>query len=263
MLGLGEMHLFFATLIFILMIPCTAKGRSHSVVPRLQMPVSRAKLKDGFGRLQGKINEGISLLTPARSQVVASARGRILLAGPIPEYQNSIIIDHGRFFTVYAGMGMISVKKGDWVESLAPIGATGGGEFHFEVRLESGDTIDPLEVLKFSIAGRGKKLDEGTVTEILTSAGFPMHVVPVFSCIAYYESGWRSEAINMNTNRTADAGLLQINDVNHKACGIRDRNELFNPHTNAKCAYIVWKKQGLNAWVAYQKKKAICDKYRL
>jgi Peptidase family M23/Lysozyme like domain len=247
---------------FGLLLPVAASGKPPSI-PRLEMPLARAQLREGFGRLRQTINEGVRFHAPLGTRVVSSHRGRVLVAGPIPGYPQAVILDHGRFFTVYAGFGDLRVKKGDWVEALTPLGSLGDQGLHFEVRTEAGDAIDPLEVLRFKLEGREKKLAEDAVAAILTRAGFPAHLVPVMTCVAYYESGWRPDATNGNTNRTMDMGLLQINDVNHRACGIRNRGELFDPEVNARCAYTVWKVQGLRAWVAYQKKRTFCDRYTL
>ena len=97
----------------------------------------------------------------------------------------------------------------------------------------------------------------------LEKAGFPREIVPVVTCLALYESGFKPTAININNNNnTKDHGLLQINDIWKEECNLNDK-DLTNPLKNSKCALKVYNKQGLTAWVTYKKFKRICLAYKV
>ena len=101
------------------------------------------------------------------------------------------------------------------------------------------------------------------VAQTLERVGFPREIVPVVTCLAEYESNFNPEAINRhNTNNTKDHGLLQINDIWTEECNLNER-DLYNPLKNARCAYKIYKKQGLTAWVTYQKFKRTCLAYKI
>jgi hypothetical protein len=75
--------------------------------------------------------------------------------------------------------------------------------------------------------------------------------------IAYAESGGDPTAYNPH-GYDDSYGLWQINmrgakgATRRKAFGITDNKQLFDPATNAKAAYIVYKDQGLDAWTTYK-----------
>jgi len=68
--------------------------------------------------------------------------------------------------------------------------------------------------------------------------------------IAKAESGFREDAININTNNTIDVGIFQINSVHFKkpGCSIKD---LVDQYKNVDCAYTIYKDQGFTPWVAF------------
>jgi len=102
-------------------------------------------------------------------------------------------------------------------------------------------------------------LTETQTAKILTLAGIHERLVPVFVCIAKYESSFNTKALNTNNpNGTKDIGLFQINSESVKLCQMRE-TDLYNPVKNAACAHTIMLAQGLNAWVAWRKNKRECN----
>jgi len=68
--------------------------------------------------------------------------------------------------------------------------------------------------------------------------------------VAKAESGLREDAIGINTNKTIDVGIFQINTVHFKKpeCQLKD---IVDAKKNVDCAYSIWKAQGFQPWVAY------------
>jgi hypothetical protein len=99
---------------------------------------------------------------------------------------------------------------------------------------------------------------------LLTYVGFSGPEAHVMTCVAKYESGLRSEAINLhNDNGTIDVGLLQINTVWFNTIPYCKLDGLQNPINNIKCARYIYQIQGYGAWVGYKKHKNTCDKYKV
>jgi len=87
---------------------------------------------------------GLSIQTPAASEVFAIFGGTVLFAGPMRGYGKMIIIDHHQqYYSVSARLGQVSVQVGDRVEQGQLLGATEeksfrpGGEFYFEIRRDA------------------------------------------------------------------------------------------------------------------------------
>jgi len=74
--------------------------------------------------------------------------------------------------------------------------------------------------------------------------------------ICYAESGGNPNAHNSKPPDDS-YGLWQINMIGdlgpsrRKKFGISSNDKLFDPETNAKAAYVIYKEQGLNAWTTY------------
>lgn len=112
----------------------------------------------------------------------------------------------------------------------------------------------------------GRRLSEHEVASVLHGAGFPSHVIPEMVCTAKYESSFYARASNRNGNGSIDRGLFQINSIHLGDGGCPSRanaGALYDPATNAHCAYQVWRGQGLNAWYGYQAHRTECNGYRL
>jgi len=106
---------------------------------------------------------------------------------------------------------------------------------NIEVQAQERYCDDPISYIRCS----GEKLGKSN-EEILT-------MIRIAKC----ESGLRPDAINLNSNKTADLGVLQINDVHNKRISRADRLDF------KKNIDFGWKLQteqgGFQAWVCYKK----------
>lgn len=71
----------------------------------------------------------------------------------------------------------------------------------------------------------------------------------VMIAIAKAESNLDPKAININTNKSIDIGLFQINSVHDK-----EQLKLFDVDTNIEVAREIYEKQGLQAWASFNNK---------
>jgi len=107
-------------------------------------------------------------------------------------------------------------------------------------------------------------LGEARVADLLRAAGFPYDRIGQMVCTARYESGFNANAVNRNTNGTRDRGLFQINSIHlghTKGCPASS-SAIFDPETNTRCAYNIYRLQGVNAWYGYKAHKSECDRTR-
>lgn len=106
----------------------------------------------------------------------------------------------------------------------------------------------------------GGKASSEQITRIAKTAGIPEKHIPTMVAIALAESGGNIGArYNPEGNTGEDSyGLWQINmdpryaDERLKLFGIDNKKKLFDPVTNAKAAYEIFKQQGFNAWTVYR-----------
>ena len=68
--------------------------------------------------------------------------------------------------------------------------------------------------------------------------------------IAKAESDMKEDAINVNTNRTIDIGIFQVNSVHFKKEGCSPK-ELLDQYKNVDCSYTIWKSSGWFPWVSW------------
>jgi murein DD-endopeptidase MepM/ murein hydrolase activator NlpD len=129
----------------------------------LSAPVDHYYISSGFGERtdpfngEGAIHEGLDMVDSIRSEVLATAPGRVAFAGWRGSYGRCVEIDHGLgITTVYAHLDSVLVKEGDLVDYRQTIGKVGtsgrssGPHVHYEVRFD-GKALDPMGFLK---AGR-------------------------------------------------------------------------------------------------------------
>ena len=84
------------------------------------------------------------------------------------------------------------------------------------------------------------------IRDVGEEMGFSNHDILIAMNVAKNESGYRKDAINLNTNKTADIGVFQINDVHSKRISREDRMDFVK---NIKFAWTLRKEQGnWNAW---------------
>src|SRR5690606_2104326 len=90
----------------------------------------------------------------------------------------------------------------------------------------------------------------------LRQAGFNHNEAVILTAVAGGESGWNPRAHNPKPPDNS-YGLFQINMLGamgperRKAFGISKNEDLFDPATNAKAAYMIYKWQGFRAWSVY------------
>ena len=65
--------------------------------------------------------------------------------------------------------------------------------------------------------------------------------------VAQAESGFREDAININTNNTVDIGIFQINSIHYSKPGC-SLKEVVIEEKNVICAVSIWKASGWGAW---------------
>lgn len=101
-----------------------------------------------------EFHTGIDIPASFGKPVVAAADGRIITAGWVRGYGNTVMIDHGSgYVTLYGHNSSLTVSVGQTVKrgaQIAKIGSTGystGNHCHFEVRL-NGVHKNPLNYLK-------------------------------------------------------------------------------------------------------------------
>ncbi len=127
--------------------------------PFIQQPNSQ--LMDDFAARRTYLYEGRSvdtqdhlgfdLASVRRAPVVASNRGRVVLARYFGIYGNAVVVDHGYgLHSLYAHLSSIDVAVGDLVEQRQTVGRSGetglagGDHLHFAL-LVGGRPVDPLE----------------------------------------------------------------------------------------------------------------------
>ena len=109
---------------------------------KLPWPVDGGKIIKPFGRYKhpkfksvNLSNNGIDIKTKEQSDVRSIYDGRVAGTQFIPGYQNTVIIQHGFYYTVYSNLAEIFVKRGDDVTQNQKIGRlnTSKPEIHFEI----------------------------------------------------------------------------------------------------------------------------------
>ena len=132
----------------------------------LVAPMSLYKTNSGFGvridPITGRraMHPGLDFGGPYDAQVLATAPGRVVHAGPEGAYGNLVEIDHGMGIrTRYGHLKKVLVRPGDRVTLHEPVGIMGstgrstGEHLHYEVRID-GVAYDPAQFLQ---AGRELK----------------------------------------------------------------------------------------------------------
>ena len=129
--------------------PAAMPSRAHK--GSLLFPVPGGRISSGFGMRDGRMHEGVDILAPEGSDVLAAADGKVVYAdNTIRGYGNMIIVKHqGDLSTVYAHNSKNLVQVGDLVkrgQKIAEVGMTGRASaphVHFEVRLGE-KPVDPM-----------------------------------------------------------------------------------------------------------------------
>jgi len=94
-------------------------------------------------------NPGIDIEAAPGSSVLAIDDGVVIFVGTVTGYGNTVIIDHGGFFSVYSYLHKVNVTSGAKVKRGQIIGTVGtsdhyfGSRLHFEIR-DHGRAVNPL-----------------------------------------------------------------------------------------------------------------------
>lgn len=125
---------------------------------QLPWPVKGGYVAQGFGAHRHPtlpdvtvINNGINIAAPPGTNVKCVYEGEVSAILHLPGMKNTLLIKHGEYFTVYAKLETISVKKGDKVKTAQNIGTLGTDtegktELHFEV-WQGNQRMDPAKWL--------------------------------------------------------------------------------------------------------------------
>lgn len=107
----------------------------------------------------------------------------------------------------------------------------------------------------------GGTLTQEEIARTARAAGIPEDKIPTMTAIAMAESSGDSEAHNTKYPDNS-YGLWQINmldepgymlgEERRKKFGLNSNEQLFDPITNAKVAYEVYKSEGYDAWSVYK-----------
>ncbi len=94
---------------------------------------------------------GVDLASLAQSPVPSANSGKVVFAGPLGIYGESVIVDHGcSLFSMYSHLSRIEtevnkeVKKGDSLGRTGATGLAGGDHLHFSM-LVNGVFVNPVE----------------------------------------------------------------------------------------------------------------------
>jgi len=126
-------------------------------------PLTHYEVTSPFGvrndpiNIRTGIHEGVDLVAPPDTPVLATGNGVVVWAGRRDRYGNLVELDHGQgLHTRYAHLSRILVGVGDSVQRGAPVGLLGdtgrstGPHLHYEVRRDD-EATNPM---KFIAAGR-------------------------------------------------------------------------------------------------------------
>lgn len=140
-------------------MPASTFEKSKGSLP---MPVSgTAIIVSGFGRHTHKelskvevMNNGIDIETMPGASALAVYPGVVSMVIVMDGYHNVVLVRHGEYLTVYAGISELAVRKGQPVIAGQNLGTIysdpdddGRTRLHFEVRHEK-EKLDPAEWLR-------------------------------------------------------------------------------------------------------------------
>ncbi len=120
---------------------------------RLPWPVKAGYITRQFGKQPHPqirsvqiTNNGIDIRTDEQANVYAIFDGKVAGTQFIPGYKNTVILQHGRYYTVYSNLEEAFVQRGDAVNARERIGKLGKDkpEVHFEIWLEK-KRLNPVQ----------------------------------------------------------------------------------------------------------------------
>ena len=124
------------------------------------------------GKYVGR-HRGLDIAAKQGTPVLASAAGKVVLAGSYRKHGKTVVVDHGQGITsLYIHMSAIHVRKGQQVkrgQRLGSVGSTGvstGPHLHWSIYVHG----TPLEPLRFCRLSRVMALRNGKAEDNLASA---------------------------------------------------------------------------------------------
>lgn len=123
-------------------IPVSSASHFQLAKGNLPWPVDDGQIIRTFGTQQHPdfkdvktVNNGIDILTSPNAAVKVVFPGKVVGTQVVPGYQYTVIVQHDNFYTVYANMESIQVKRGDVLAVNQSIGNLGEEkpEIHFEL----------------------------------------------------------------------------------------------------------------------------------
>ncbi len=135
-----------------------AYSQQHAA-SEMQMPVEGGRISSRFGLRKladdehARMHQGLDIAASEGTPIEAARGGRVVQAGWVRGYGNTVVLDHGDGqTTLYGHASELLVKVGDKVTAgahIAKVGSTGhstGPHLHFEVR-QDGRAQDPSKAL--------------------------------------------------------------------------------------------------------------------
>ena len=127
---------------------------------KLPWPVASGFITKRFGRQPHPTlknieitNNGVDIRTDPGADIKAVFEGKVVGVQFIPGYNNTVIIQHGNYYTVYSNLNSVSVSKGQAIALKQTIGkvsinyTSNVSELHFEVWKEK-ERLNPAGWLK-------------------------------------------------------------------------------------------------------------------
>lgn len=120
-------------------------GKFEQNRAKLPWPVSKGFVSERFGKHPhptlkdvSTFNNGINITTTEGSMANAIFEGTVAAVVQVPGLNQSILVKHGEYFTVYANLVDLRVKQGDAIKAGTPLGmvftdASGETLLHFEL----------------------------------------------------------------------------------------------------------------------------------
>ncbi|MCB9262297.1 MAG: peptidoglycan DD-metalloendopeptidase family protein [Flavobacteriales bacterium] len=127
---------------------------SNFIKGKMPWPTTSGYVSEKFGKHKHQNlknimteNNGINIILGKNNEIRAIADGTVSAIIPVPGLENSVLIKHGNFYSVYANLQSVSCQPGDGIKALQKIGnastnANGLTELHFEI-WQGSTKLDP------------------------------------------------------------------------------------------------------------------------
>ncbi len=128
----------------------------RAMLGRLSLPLDGGTITKTFGIHHHPsypnvevFNNGIDIQANGNHTVRAVFNGKVLSKQFVSSYQNTIILSHGNYYTVYSNLETVSVNKGEFVTAGQVIGVVSSqkSELHFEIWKEK-QRLNPSDWVK-------------------------------------------------------------------------------------------------------------------